>query len=97
MRHGQRQLTVPAPVALHALAGVAGGGVRHAGAVAARSARAERVDARLARGAFFRHVTRRAPTVDCGKERKQTKKREGKTVRGTKTQYSRDRDGRDRA
>ena len=64
MRHGRRLLAVAPPVALRTLARVAGGGVRDAGAVAARSARAQRVDARLAGGAIFSQVSRGASDID---------------------------------
>lgn len=61
MEHRQGHLAVAPTVALAAVARIAGGGVSHAGAVAARPAGAQRVHARHALGGLFGHVAWRAP------------------------------------
>lgn len=77
VEHGERHLAVASPVSLAAVAGVAGRGVGHAGAVAAGPAGAQRVDARSARRAVFGHVARRAPV-----QRRQGGVRQGRETLG---------------
>lgn len=61
MEHRQCHLAVAPTVTLTAVARVAGGGVSHTGAVAARPAGAQRVHTHLALGGLFGHVAWRAP------------------------------------
>lgn len=61
MEHRQCHLAVAPTVTLAAVARVAGGGVSHTGAVAARPAGAQRVHTHLALGGLFGHVAWRAP------------------------------------
>lgn len=78
MEHGECHLTVPSPVALTALARVAGRGVSHTGAVATRPAGAQRVDAHFAQGALFGQVAWRAPVQRRDSSVKQRRETLGK-------------------
>lgn len=61
VEHRQRHLTVASPVAFAAMARVAGRRVSHTGAVTARTAGAQSVDAHFSQGALFGYVAWRAP------------------------------------
>lgn len=61
VEHGERHLAVAAPVALAAVACVAGRRVSHAGAVATWAAGTQRVDADFSQGALFGQMACRAP------------------------------------